>query len=231
MNLKPRRMRRARDQCHLVDRRGAAAGGVLHAVVELRRRGAAAHPSAAGELGADRAAQRRAAGGHGQRRPVPIWSMVASSSIRAPIRCAPPSSRAPAPAARSAPVTIRADGRATHQAVVTAMDVLARLGFTQMNLATVKRSTAEPERPLSERAVSTATRERPARRARSAPRLRAAAALRAAPTGGSTCSACSAPAMFAAADLLTVWFVKTFLQDALALEQHPADVRPGCRWR
>lgn len=27
--------------------------------------------------------------------------------------------------------------------------------------------------------------------------------------------------LFAAADLLTVWFVKTFLQDALALEQHP----------
>ena len=39
--------------------------------------------------------------------------------------------------ARVAPVTIRADGRATHQAVVTAMDVLGRLGFTQMNLATV----------------------------------------------------------------------------------------------
>ena len=39
---------------------------------------------------------------------------------------------------RAAPVTIRADGRATHQAVVTAMDVLGRLGFTQMNLATVR---------------------------------------------------------------------------------------------
>lgn len=41
-------------------------------------------------------------------------------------------------ASRAAPVTIRADGRATHQAVVTAMDVLGRLGFTQMNLATVR---------------------------------------------------------------------------------------------
>jgi biopolymer transport protein ExbD len=41
---------------------------------------------------------------------------------------------------RSAPVTIRADGRATHQSVVTAMDVLANLGFTQMNLATIKPS-------------------------------------------------------------------------------------------
>jgi biopolymer transport protein ExbD len=34
-------------------------------------------------------------------------------------------------------VTIRADGRASHQAVVTAMDVLGRLGFTQMNVATI----------------------------------------------------------------------------------------------
>jgi biopolymer transport protein ExbD len=41
-------------------------------------------------------------------------------------------------ASRAVPVTIRADGRATHQAVVTAMDVLGRLGFTQMNLATVR---------------------------------------------------------------------------------------------
>jgi biopolymer transport protein ExbD len=39
---------------------------------------------------------------------------------------------------RSVPVTIRADGRATHQSVVTAMDVLASLGFTQMNLATIR---------------------------------------------------------------------------------------------
>lgn len=37
----------------------------------------------------------------------------------------------------SQPVTIRADARATHQAVVTAMDVAARLGFTQVNIATV----------------------------------------------------------------------------------------------
>jgi len=44
--------------------------------------------------------------------------------------------------ARAAPVTIRADGRATHQAVVTAMDVLGRLGFTQMNLATVNEAPA-----------------------------------------------------------------------------------------
>lgn len=35
------------------------------------------------------------------------------------------------------PVTIRADARATHQAVVTAMDVAARLGFNQVNIATV----------------------------------------------------------------------------------------------
>jgi biopolymer transport protein ExbD len=45
-------------------------------------------------------------------------------------------------ASRSTPVTIRADGRASHQSVVTAMDVLGRLGFTQMNLATVNETGA-----------------------------------------------------------------------------------------
>ena len=34
-------------------------------------------------------------------------------------------------------LTIRADARATHQAVVTAMDVAGRIGFTQVNIATV----------------------------------------------------------------------------------------------
>jgi biopolymer transport protein ExbD len=45
-------------------------------------------------------------------------------------------------AAHSAPVTIRADGRATHQAVVTVMDVLGHLGFTQMNVATINENAA-----------------------------------------------------------------------------------------
>lgn len=35
------------------------------------------------------------------------------------------------------PVTIRADALATHQAVVTAMDVVGQLGFVQINIATV----------------------------------------------------------------------------------------------
>jgi biopolymer transport protein ExbD len=35
------------------------------------------------------------------------------------------------------PLTIRADAHATHQAVVTAMDVAGRLGFAQLNIATV----------------------------------------------------------------------------------------------
>ena len=35
------------------------------------------------------------------------------------------------------PITIRADARTTHQAVVTAMDVAGRLGFVQLNIATV----------------------------------------------------------------------------------------------
>jgi biopolymer transport protein ExbD len=39
---------------------------------------------------------------------------------------------------RSEPMTVRADGRATHQSVVTAMDVLGRLGFRDINIATVR---------------------------------------------------------------------------------------------
>lgn len=42
---------------------------------------------------------------------------------------------------RTARVTLRADGRATHQSVITAMDVLGRLGFSEINVATVKEAT------------------------------------------------------------------------------------------
>jgi biopolymer transport protein ExbD len=35
------------------------------------------------------------------------------------------------------PLTISADANARHQYVVTAMDVAGRLGFTQINIATV----------------------------------------------------------------------------------------------
>ena len=45
---------------------------------------------------------------------------------------------------RAVPITIRADARATHQAVVTAMDVVGRLGYRQINIATV--SDGKPER-------------------------------------------------------------------------------------
>jgi biopolymer transport protein ExbD len=38
---------------------------------------------------------------------------------------------------RDIPVFIRADATATHQSVVTAMDVIGRLGFTKINIATV----------------------------------------------------------------------------------------------
>lgn len=40
------------------------------------------------------------------------------------------------------PLTIRADARATHQSVVTAMDVAGRLGFSQLNIATVHQDSA-----------------------------------------------------------------------------------------
>lgn len=38
---------------------------------------------------------------------------------------------------RDIPITIRADARATHQSVVTAMDVLGRLGFRSVSIATI----------------------------------------------------------------------------------------------
>ena len=38
---------------------------------------------------------------------------------------------------RAIPVTIRADARATHQSVVTAMDVAGQAGYRQLNIATV----------------------------------------------------------------------------------------------
>jgi len=42
---------------------------------------------------------------------------------------------------RETPVNIRADGRATHQAVVTAMDTLGQLGFAQLNFITTRDAT------------------------------------------------------------------------------------------
>jgi biopolymer transport protein ExbD len=38
---------------------------------------------------------------------------------------------------RDVPITLRADARATHQSVITAMDVLGRLGFRAISIATV----------------------------------------------------------------------------------------------
>jgi biopolymer transport protein ExbD len=38
---------------------------------------------------------------------------------------------------RDMPVFIRADAQATHQAVITAMDVAGQLGFVEINIATV----------------------------------------------------------------------------------------------
>ena len=44
---------------------------------------------------------------------------------------------------RAMRVTLRADARATHQSVITAMDVLGRLGFSEVNIATVKEAAAD----------------------------------------------------------------------------------------
>lgn len=48
---------------------------------------------------------------------------------------------------REIPVTIRADARSTHQSVITAMDVLGRLGFRAISIATVneQRSADTPQ--------------------------------------------------------------------------------------
>ncbi len=43
---------------------------------------------------------------------------------------------------RTLRVTLRADARTTHQSVITAMDVLGRLGFTELNIATVRQNVA-----------------------------------------------------------------------------------------
>lgn len=43
---------------------------------------------------------------------------------------------------RTARITLRADARATHQSVITAMDVLGRLGFAEINVATVREEPA-----------------------------------------------------------------------------------------
>lgn len=44
---------------------------------------------------------------------------------------------------RDARVVLRADARATHQAVITAMDVLGKMGFAQLEIATVQQTTAQ----------------------------------------------------------------------------------------
>lgn len=44
---------------------------------------------------------------------------------------------------RALPVTIRADARTMHQSVVTAMDVAGRLGYRQINIATVNDGTQD----------------------------------------------------------------------------------------
>jgi biopolymer transport protein ExbD len=46
---------------------------------------------------------------------------------------------------RDLPVSLRADGRATHQSVVTVMDALGKLGFAQLSIVTTNES--ENSRP------------------------------------------------------------------------------------
>ena len=48
---------------------------------------------------------------------------------------------------RTARITLRADGRAQHQSVVKAMDVVGRLGFAQIDIATVDTQTVGSQTP------------------------------------------------------------------------------------
>lgn len=50
---------------------------------------------------------------------------------------------------RKLPLTISADGRASYQAVVTAMDVAGQLGLNQLNIATINRPQSAPKTSLS----------------------------------------------------------------------------------
>lgn len=52
-------------------------------------------------------------------------------------------------AGRENAITIRADARTTHQSVVTAMDVVGRLGFRGINMATVNEALGAPSAPAS----------------------------------------------------------------------------------
>jgi len=45
---------------------------------------------------------------------------------------------------RDRPITLRADGRTQHQAVVTAMDAIGQLGFKQLTIATTPASPGRP---------------------------------------------------------------------------------------
>ena len=45
---------------------------------------------------------------------------------------------------RDRPVSLRADAMTPHQAVVTAMDALGRLGFTRLSIATTPKAPARP---------------------------------------------------------------------------------------
>lgn len=44
---------------------------------------------------------------------------------------------------RDRPVTLRADARSSHQAVVTAMDILGQLGFSRLSIATTHAQSTE----------------------------------------------------------------------------------------
>jgi biopolymer transport protein ExbD len=76
-----------------------------------------------------------------------IFFMVSSTFDRTLINNSPDTLRNAivkvAGAKREGPVTIRADASTTHQSVITAMDVLGKLGFSEINIATIPAAPAK----------------------------------------------------------------------------------------
>jgi len=189
--------------------------------LEFHRRGAPAHPPATGQQsGPERAAADALVVSVSAT--VPTSSMAASSSIPVPTRCAPhPQEQRGCGAHRAGHDPCR--WTREHQSVVTAMDVLGHLGFTQITL------------PLSPETQAVRLEFDPRRAVLPAPPIssRRAAYTPAAALCASLCGhyllGVLGMLLYCGTDLLTIIFTKSYLTSALALEQAPPGlVVPSC---
>ena len=210
MNLQPRAQRRAGSEPDLADRRGAAAADLLHGVDDLRRR--IAHPDAVA------AGERRSRAADQQKDPIEV-TVTASGEYRvngqtlintSPATLSAAVSRL-AGEARDTPITIRADARATHQSVVTAMDVVGRLGFRAHQHRDRQRAAAmRPADSGASADVIVPIAER-SRRCRPTPgRPIGACSAICGRIAACSCSACSARMLFSASMVSFTPFAKLF---------------------